>query len=154
MSEKLTSRQSAFIANIKENISPAEAYTRAGYTAKTKHVAEVSANKLLKHPEISKQLARHRTQELSKKAKLAESVQVSQEWVIQQYIVTLEEAREAKQFQAVRGCLSDISKLCGLIVDRKELAVSGEVSHLANIDTRDLLEALKSAEKPRIIEQS
>ena len=38
------------------------------------------------------------------------------------------------------------------MVDRKELAVSGEVSHLASLDTQSLMNALTQAQQPEAIE--
>ena len=152
MSNKLTAKQVKFIEGIKQNKTPTEAYTYAGYTAKNEQVARVSSGKLLRLPRISKEVSKFRTRELAKKAKIAEDVEVSQQWLIQQYVVTIEDAREARQYSAVRNCLRDIGSLCGLFIDKKELAVSGEVNHLKEIDTDSLMDALQNAQKPQPIE--
>ena len=152
MANKLTSKQVKFIDGIKQNKTPSEAYTYAGYTAKNEQVALVSSGKLLRHPRISKEISKFRTRELAKKAKIAEDVEVSQQWLIQQYVVTIEDAREARQYSAVRNCLRDIGSLCGFFIDKKELAVSGEVNHLREIDTDTLMDALQTAQKTPAIE--
>ena len=152
MANKLTSKQVKFIDGIKQNKTPSEAYTYAGYTAKNEQVALVSSGKLLRHPRISKEISKFRTRELAKKAKIAEDVDVSQQWLIQQYVVTIEDAREARQYSAVRNCLRDIGSLCGFFIDKKELAVSGEVNHLREIDTDSLMNALQTAQKTPAIE--
>ena len=152
MANKLTSKQVKFIDGIKQNKTPSEAYTYAGYTAKNEQVALVSSGKLLRHPRISKEISKFRTRELAKKVKLAEDVEVSQQWLIQQYVVTIEDAREARQYSAVRNCIRDIGSLCGFFIDKKELAVSGEVNHLREIDTDTLMDALQTAQKTPAIE--
>ena len=124
----------------------------SGYTAKDEHVAVVSSQKLLKNKKISKELATYRTQQLAKKHKLAESVQVTQEWLIQQYVMTINDSRQQNSHSTVRACLFDVAKLCGFMVDKKELAVSGEVSHLASLDTTTLMNALTQAQQPEAIE--
>ena len=149
---QLTTKQKRFVELIKQDKQPHEAYVSSGYTAKDEHVAVVSSQKLLKNPKISKELASYRTQQLAKKQKLAESVQVTEEWLIQQYVMTINDSRQQKQNAVVRSCLYDVAKLCGFMVDRKELAVSGEVSHLASLDTQSLMNALTQAQQPEAIE--
>ena len=52
----------------------------------------------------------------------------------------------------MKSSIDSIGKLLGLMVDRKELAVSGEVSHLASLDTTTLMAALTQAQQPEAIE--
>ena len=148
----LTTKQKRFVELIKQDKQAHEAYILSGYTAKDEHVAVVSSQKLLKNKKISKELATYRTQQLAKKHKLAESVQVTQEWLIQQYVMTINDSREQNQNTVVRACLFDVAKLCGFMVDKKELAVSGEVSHLASLDTQSLMDALTQAQQPEPVE--
>ena len=149
---QLTTKQKRFVELIKQDKQAHEAYVLSGYTAKDDHVAVVSSQKLLKNKKISKELATYRTQQLAKKHKLAESVQVTQEWLIQQYVMTINDSRQQNSHSTVRACLFDVAKLCGFMVDRKELAVSGEVSHLASLDTQSLMAALTQAQQPEAIE--
>ena len=149
---QLTTKQKRFVELIKQDKQPHEAYILSGYTAKDEHVAVVSSQKLLKNKKISKELATYRTQQLAKKHKLAESVQVTQEWLIQQYVMTINDSRQQNSHSTVRACLFDVAKLCGFMVDKKELAVSGEVSHLASLDTTTLMNALTQAQQPEAIE--
>ena len=149
---QLTTKQKRFVELIKQDKQPHEAYILSGYTAKDEHVAVVSSQKLLKNKKISKELATYRTQQLAKKHKLAESVQVTQEWLIQQYVMTINDSRQQNSHSTVRACLFDVAKLCGFMVDKKELAVSGEVSHLASLDTTTLMNALTQAQQPAAIE--
>jgi len=149
---QLTTKQKRFVELIKQDKQAHEAYILSGYTAKDEHVAVVSSQKLLKNKKISKELATYRTQQLAKKHKLAESVQVTQEWLIQQYVMTINDSRQQNSHSTVRACLFDVAKLCGFMVDRKELAVSGEVSHLASLDTQSLMAALTQAQQPEAIE--
>ena len=90
--------------------------------------------------------------ELAGKVEKARKYEIDQDWLISQYIDTINGAREAKQFGAIRNCILDIAKLTGHMLDRKELAISGEISHLQQLDTETLMNALQSAQGPPAIE--
>ena len=89
---------------------------------------------------------------MAQKVEKARKYEIDQDWLISQYIDTINGAREAKQYNAVRNCITDIAKLTGHLIDKKELAINGEINHLQQLDTQTLLNALQSAQNPQAIE--
>ena len=129
-----------------------KAYKQAGYKAKNDNVAAPEASKLLQNPKISQDILREKAGELAKQAKRAKKADIDQDWLVTQYIDTIELAKQDKQYNVMKSSIDSIGKLLGLMVDRKELAVSGEVSHLASLDTQSLMKALTQAQQPEAIE--
>ena len=86
------------------------------------------------------------------KAEKARKYDIDQDWLISQYIDTINDARAVKHFNVVKGCIDSIAKLTGHLLDRRELAISGEISHLQQLDTETLMNALQTAQKTPAIE--
>ena len=149
----LTSKQKAFVGYYLGNGENAtKAYKQAGYKAKNDNVASPEASKLLQNPKVSQAIMREKAGELAKQAKRARKADIDQDWLVTQYIDTIELAKQDKQYNVMKSSIDSIGKLLGLMVDRKELAVSGEVSHLARLDTTTLMNALTQAQQPEPIE--
>ena len=149
----LTTKQKRFVEYYLGNGENAtKAYKQAGYKAKTDNVAAPEASKLLQNPKISQAILREKAGELAKQAKRAKKADIDQDWLVTQYIDTIELAKQDKQYNVMKSSIDSIGKLLGLMVDRKELAVSGEVSHLASLDTQSLMNALTQAQQPEPIE--
>ena len=144
----LTSKQKAFIGYYLGNGENAtKAYKQAGYKAKNDNVASPEASKLLQNPKVSQAIMREKAGELAKQAKRAKKADIDQDWLISQYIDTIELAKQDKQYNVMKSSIDSIGKLLGLYIDRKELAISGEVSHLASLDTQSLMAALTQAQQ-------
>ena len=124
----------------------------AGYKVKNDNVAGPESSKLLRNPKISQEITRKKAGELAERVEKARKYEIDQDWLISQYIDTINGAREAKQYNAVRNCITDIAKLTGHLIDKKELAINGEINHLQQLDTQTLLNALQSAQNPQAIE--
>ena len=149
----LTTKQKRFVEYYLGNGENAtKAYKQAGYKAKNDNVAAPEASKLLQNPKISQAILREKAGELAKQAKRAKKADIDQDWLVSQYIDTIELAKQDKQYNVMKSSIDSIGKLLGLMVDRKELAVSGEVSHLASLDTQSLMNALTQAQQPDPIE--
>ena len=149
----LTTKQKRFVEYYLGNGENAtKAYKQAGYKAKNDNVAAPEASKLLQNPKISQAILREKAGELAKQAKRAKKADIDQDWLVTQYIDTIELAKQDKQYNVMKSSIDSIGKLLGLMVDRKELAVSGEVSHLASLDTQSLMNALTQAQPPEPIE--
>tara|TARA_Y100001951_G_C11283521_1_gene267041 strand:- start:751 stop:1263 length:513 start_codon:yes stop_codon:yes gene_type:complete len=149
----LTSKQKRFVEYYLGNGENAtKAYKQAGYKAKNDNVASPEASKLLQNPKVSQAIMREKAGELAKQAKRARKADIDQDWLVTQYIDTIELAKQDKQYNVMKSSIDSIGKLLGLMVDRKELAVSGEVSHLASLDTQSLMNALTQAQQPEAIE--
>ena len=149
----LTSKQKRFVEYYLGNGENAtKAYKQAGYKAKNDNVASPEASKLLQNPKVSQAIMREKAGELAKQAKRARKADIDQDWLVTQYIDTIELAKQDKQYNVMKSSIDSIGKLLGLMVDRKELAVSGEVSHLASLDTTTLMNALTQAQQPEAIE--
>ena len=149
----LTSKQKAFVGYYLGNGENAtKAYKQAGYKAKNDNVASPEASKLLQNPKVSQAIMREKAGELAKQAKRAKKADIDQDWLVTQYIDTIELAKQDKQYNVMKSSIDSIGKLLGLRVARKELAVSGEVSHLASLDTTTLMNALTQAQQPEAIE--
>ena len=149
----LTTKQKRFVEYYLGNGENAtKAYKQAGYKAKNDNVAAPEASKLLQNPKISQAILREKAGELAKQAKRAKKADIDQDWLVTQYIDTIELAKQDKQYNVMKSSIDSIGKLLGLMVDRKELAVSGEVSHLASLDTQSLMNALTQAQQPEAIE--
>ena len=149
----LTSKQKRFVEYYLGNGENAtKAYKQAGYKVKNDNVASPEASKLLQNPKVSQAIMREKAGELAKQAKRARKADIDQDWLVTQYIDTIELAKQDKQYNVMKSSIDSIGKLLGLMVDRKELAVSGEVSHLASLDTQSLMNALTQAQQPEAIE--
>ena len=149
----LTTKQKRFVEYYLGNGENAtKAYKQAGYKAKNDNVAAPEASKLLQNPKISQAILREKAGELAKQAKRAKKADIDQDWLVTQYIDTIELAKQDKQYNVMKSSIDSIGKLLGLMVDRKELAVSGEVSNLASLDTQSLMNALTQAQQPEPIE--
>ena len=150
---QLTTKQKRFVEYYLGNGENAtKAYKQAGYKAKNDNVASPEASKLLQNPKVSQAIMREKAGELAKQAKRARKADIDQDWLVTQYIDTIELAKQDKQYNVMKSSIDSIGKLLGLMVDRKELAVSGEVSHLASLDTTTLMNALTQAQQPEAIE--
>jgi len=150
--DTLTPKQKEFVDLYLGGMNATEAYKLAGYQVKNDNVAGPESSKLLRNPKISQEITRLKAGELAQKVEKARKYDIDQDWLISQYIDTINGAREAKQFGAIRNCILDIAKLTGHMLDRKELAISGEISHLQQLDTETLMNALQSAQDPPAIE--
>ena len=98
------------------------------------------------------QIAKFRDKQLARKLKIVEDVDVTEDWIINKYVQTIDDAQFNKQYQAVRGCLQDLSKMLGFTFDKKEVKVSGEVNQLHSVNATDLINAYRTANNTKIID--
>ena len=149
---KLTKKQIKFVEGLKQGLKAIDAYKEAGYTYKNEQVAKVSSSKLLHNERIMVQIAKFRDKQLARKLKIVEDVDVTEDWIINKYVQTIEDAQFNKQYNAVRGCLQDLSKMLGFTFDKKEVKVSGEVNQLHSVNATDLINAYRNANNTKIID--
>ena len=151
---ELTEKQEVFVNEFVNNGgNGSQAYIAAGYSASSDNVVNAAASRMLRLNKISTQIARLQTQALAKKQKQAEKLEVTQDWLITQLAQTVSDARAANQHSTALGALMAIGKACGLIIDRKQVTASLSVdSTLTQLDTAQLLGALKQAQQPDTID--
>ena len=150
--DTLTPKQREFVELYLGGMNATEAYKLAGYQVKNDNVAGPESSKLLRNPKVSQEITRLKAGELAEKVEKARKYDIDQDWLISQYIDTINDARAVKHFNVVKGCIDSIAKLTGHLLDRRELAISGEISHLQQLDTETLMNALQSAQGPPAIE--
>jgi len=149
---ELNDRQTSFIdAYLSNGNNATQAYKDAGYKFKNDTVAGTSGHNLLKNPKIVGEIARRKASELAKQAQRAHRIEVSEDWLVSQYLDTIAGAKGDGQWSTVKGCIDSIGKLTGFMVDRKELRLDGQIDHqLRQMETGELLEALQTVRKPAL----
>ena len=150
----LTQKQHTFInAYIGNGENATEAYKQAGYRVKNDNVAAPEASKLLRNPKVSQEITRLKAHELAKQAKKQEKLEVTQDWLITQLAQTVSDSRAAGQHSVAMNSLVHMGRLLGIYVDKREVKASLSVdSTLTQLDTAQLLGALKQAQQPDTID--
>ena len=150
----LTQKQHTFInAYLGNGENATEAYKQAGYRVKNDNVAAPEASKLLRNPKVSQEITRLKAHELAKQAKKQEKLEVTQEWLITQLAQTVSDSRAAGQHSVAMNSLVHMGRLLGIYVDKREVKASLSVdSTLTQLDTAQLLGALKQAQQPDTID--
>jgi len=150
----LTQKQHTFInAYLGNGENATEAYKQAGYRVKNDNVAAPEASKLLRNPKVSQEITRLKAHELALQAKKQEKLEVTQDWLITQLAQTVSDAREAGQHSVAMNSLVHMGRLLGIYVDKREVKASLSVdSTLTQLDTAQLLGALKQAQQPDTID--
>ena len=150
----LTQKQQAFINIYLGNGENAtEAYKQSGYRVKNDNVAAPEASKLLRNPKVSQEITRLKAHELALQAKKQEKLEVTQDWLITQLAQTVSDSRAAGQHSVAMNSLVHMGRLLGIYVDKREISASLSVdSTLTQLDTAQLLGALKQAQHPDTIE--
>ncbi len=85
---KLSEKRQRFVAEYLQDLNGAAAYRRAGYKAKTDHVAAVGAARLLTNADIAAAIA-------EAQAARAQRTELTQDWVIAQLRENIERAMQA-----------------------------------------------------------
>ena len=128
-----------------------QAYRDAGYKASNEQTANTGGSKLVRSVKISGEITRRKASELAKQAQRAHRIEVSEDWLVSQYLDTIAGAKGDGQWSTVKGCIDSIGKLTGFMVDRKELRLDGQIDHqLRQMETGELLEALQTVRKPAL----
>ena len=150
----LTQIQHTFInAYLGNGENATEAYKQAGYRVKNDNVAAPEASKLLRNPKVSQEITRLKAHELAKQAKKQEKLEVTQDWLITQLAQTVSDSRAAGQHSVAMNSLVHMGRLLGIYVDKREVKASLSVdSTLTQLDTAQLLGALKQAQQPATID--
>ena len=150
----LTQKQHTFInAYLGNGENATEAYKQAGYRVKNDNVAAPEASKLLRNPKVSQEITRLKAHELAKQAKKQEKLEVTQDWLITQLAQTVSDSRAAGQHSVAMNSLVHMGRLLGIYVDKREVKASLSVdSTLTQLDTAQLLGALKQAQQPDTID--
>ena len=150
----LTQKQHTFInAYLGNGENATEAYKQAGYRVKNDNVEAPEASKLLRNPKVSQEITRLKAHELAKQAKKQEKLEVTQDWLITQLAQTVSDSRAAGQHSVAMNSLVHMGRLLGIYVDKREVKASLSVdSTLTQLDTAQLLGALKQAQQPDTID--
>jgi len=151
--QELTAKQAKFVELFLTNgENRSKAYRDSGYKCSSEQTAYVGGSKLLRNGKVLDKILAIKADSIAKKHNQAKRISIDEQWLLAEYIDTIQLAKDDKQYNVVKASLDSIGKLTGLMVDRKELAVSGEVSHLASLDTQSLMNALTQAQQPEAIE--
>lgn len=109
---KLSEQQEKFCRNIVEGMSQAEAYRQAGYSDNGDN-AKVCASRLLTNANVSARIA-----ELRKSA--TEETEVTLQWLIDQAVGVLEDAREDGSHAASIAAIKELGVLTGERVEKRQ----------------------------------
>ena len=152
---ELTTKQRLFVSEYLASGNASQAYLSAGYSASSENVISASASRLLRNAKIAAAVATGKALEVRENRHIAASVTVDKQWLISEYLEIIQGAKEAGHWNASRGALTDLAKLTGFMLERKEIAMLGAVDHhLSGIDTEELLTSLQAVKKPKILPQS
>ena len=152
---ELTTKQRLFVSEYLASGNASQAYLSAGYSASSENVISASASRLLRNAKIASAVASGKALEIHENRHIAQSVTVDKQWLIYEYLEIIQGAKEAGHWNASRGALTDLAKLTGFMLERKEIAMLGAVDHhLSGIDTEELLTSLQAVKTPKILPQS
>ncbi len=105
----------------------AQAYIKAGYATTTRSALDVNASRLLRHAQVKLRIA-----EL--KRAMAQHTKVTLESLLQDLQQDRALARSLGQPSAAIGATQLMAKLCGLLVEKKEIGGPGDFSNLQSVD--------------------
>ena len=151
---ELTEKQKAFIdCYLTNGGNRTKAYRDSGYKCSTDQTAYVGGSKLLRNGKVMDALLVRKKDSVAKQRAKAKRIDIDEQWLLAEYIDTIRLAKADKQYSVVNSSITNIAKLLNIgFLDRKELMVSGEISHLQQLDTETLMNALQSAQDPPAIE--
>jgi phage terminase small subunit len=136
----LTARQERFVAEYLVDLNATQAATRAGYSAKT---ANEQGSRLLANVSVAEAVA-------ARRAKVADKLEISQEWVIERLVENVDRAMQAVEVKDAKGngtgeykydggvanrALELVGKHLGMFIERSEVGKPGEFDDL-NLDQK------------------
>ena len=149
---ELTTKQKVFVSEYLASGNASQAYLKAGYSASNENVISASASRLLRNAKVASAVATGKALEVRENRHIAQSVTVDKQWLISEYLEIIQGAKEAGHWNASRGALTDLAKLTGFMLERKEIAMLGAIDHhLSGIDTEELMHSLQSVKMPQIL---
>tara|TARA_R100001530_G_scaffold127067_1_gene96197 strand:- start:175 stop:675 length:501 start_codon:yes stop_codon:yes gene_type:complete len=151
--QELTAKQSKFVELFLTNgENRSKAYRDSGYKCSTEQTAYVGGSKLLSNGKVLDRILAIKADSIAKKHNQAKRINIDEQWLLAEYIDTIQLAKDDKQYNVVKASLDSIARMTGHLISKTELQVSGEVSHLASLDTQSLMNALTQAQQPEAIE--
>jgi hypothetical protein len=128
MSALENARHERFAQELAKGKSATEAYAAAGYAPN-----QPSASRLLSNVMVQERVA-----ELKERA--AANVSLSREWVLEQLIDNVKQAKEAGDLSPANKALEMLGKELGMFVDRKQIDIDGELRGYSDAALIALLE--------------
>lgn len=106
----LTPKQQRFVDEYLIDLNATQAALRAGYSEKTSYsIGQENLNK----PEIAKAIG-------SRQEKIQNKVEVTQEWIVQEFIENHKLAREAGEIPSSNKALENLGRYLGMFKDKVE----------------------------------
>ena len=147
--QELTAKQSKFVELFLTNgENRSKAYRDSGYKCSSEQTAYVGGSKLLRNGKVLDKILAIKAESIAKKHNQAKRISIDEQWLLAEYIDTIQLAKDDKQYNVVKASLDSIARMTGHLISKTELQVSGEVSHLASLDTTTLMNALTQAQQP------
>jgi len=151
--QELTAKQAKFVELFLTNgENRSKAYRDSGYKCSSEQTAYVGGSKLLRNGKVLDKILAIKADSIAKKHNQAKRISIDEQWLLAEYIDTIQLAKDDKQYNVVKASLDSIARMTGHLISKTELQVSGEVSHLASLDTTTLMNALTQAQQPEAIE--
>jgi len=113
---KLNIRQDRFALLIVKGETQSKAYELAGYSCQNENAVAVKASQLLRNPKVSELIEKYRS-------RLREKTLIDLEFLTEELIKTISNAREWRQASAEVSAITCLAKLHGFMVDRSEVSV-------------------------------
>jgi phage terminase small subunit len=114
---KLNIRQDRFALLIVKGETQSKAYELAGYSCPNANVVAVKASELVRKPNVIEAIEKYRS-------RIREKHLIDLDYLTDEFIKTVKDARECKQQSAVVSALVALSKLHGFMIERSEVSVS------------------------------
>ena len=138
MAQRLTAKQAAFVEHLAAGVPQSEAYRRA-YPDATPATVYSQAGRLSRRPHIVQAI--ERIQEPSRQQQAWDRERLVRElWELSQ------SSRLRHQYGAAVRSLELIGKVCGLLVDRQEIAASVRTEAIVSLSTDQLLSLARHAQ--------
>ena len=151
--QELTAKQAKFVELFLTNgENRSKAYRDSGYKCSSEQTAYVGGSKLLRNAKVLDRILSIKAKSIAEKHDQAKRINIDEQWLLAEYIDTIQLAKDDKQYNVVKASLDSIARMTGHLISKTELQVSGEVSHLATLDTTTLMNALTQAQQPEAIE--
>jgi hypothetical protein len=103
----LTDKQEAFVREYLVDLSPADAYLRAGYQVASREVAWKASNRLLKNVEVLRAIDEAQCARM-------ERLELDADWVVARFRMVYLEAKRDRDYSAALKALDHIAKYLGL----------------------------------------
>ena len=133
MPARLNARQEKFARNISKGMTQYDAYRKAGYKASRPETGWAAASRLARNVKVADRI-------LEIFSKSETDLIIDRNTMTNAYTLTVQEARNSGNLNAVKGALDSLAKLHGLMIDRKETGRPGDFGSMADDQLREFIQ--------------